>query len=155
MLVIIAGASDLLDGWLAKRYDWRSELGGMLDPIADKLLLNAGAFGLWWSGHLPDPFFWVLLARDVIIVSGATVWQRLHGRFHAEPSGLGKATTLMQIVYLGLVLGGLAFAWPAMSWMKALMAVVIALMVASGLDYMLRFGWRAWRLQRDSHKERT
>jgi cardiolipin synthase len=52
-LAIAAGLSDAADGIIAKRFGWQSVLGGVLDPIADKLLLTSGFLGLWWSLELP------------------------------------------------------------------------------------------------------
>src|SRR5688572_16433351 len=64
-LAVIAGSSDALDGFLARRFHWRSVLGGILDPIADKLLISVCFFGLWWTGHLPTWLVLVVLIRDV------------------------------------------------------------------------------------------
>jgi cardiolipin synthase len=57
-LALAAGASDALDGIIAKAFGWQSVLGGILDPIADKLLLGVCIFGLWWSPAACRPGWW-------------------------------------------------------------------------------------------------
>ena len=100
-LALVAGASDALDGFLAKRFGWQSVLGGILDPIADKLLLSVCFFGLWWSGHLPTWLVALVLGRDLVILLGAFAWWRLLGSFKPAPSGISKCTTLTQLVLVG------------------------------------------------------
>ena len=144
-IALVAGASDGLDGLLAKRFGWQSELGGILDPLADKLLLSVCFFGLWWSELLPTWLVALVLARDAIIVAGAWAWSRVEGGFKAEPSALGKSTTLAQLVLIALVLAqpaGLRL-WPDLIPPIALGTAFITML--SGLDYVLRFGRRAWQ----------
>jgi cardiolipin synthase len=144
-LALVAGLSDGVDGFLAKRYGWQSELGGLLDPLADKLLLCACFLGLWLSEQLPTWLVAVVLGRDLVILAGARVWWSMHGRFRAEPSGISKATTLLQLVLVALVMAQpagihvLAGAIPPLVFATALVTV------ASGLDYIVRYGRKAWR----------
>lgn len=142
-LAIIAGATDALDGFLAKRYGWQSELGGLLDPIADKLLLSTCFFGLWWSGLLPGWLVSVILLRDLVILVGARAWWRLEGQFRAEPSGLGKATTLSQLVLVAMVLARPAGFAIFPGWIPPLALATAAITLLSGVDYVLRYGRRA------------
>ncbi len=81
-LAIAAGVSDALDGIIAKRCGWQSVLGGVLDPIADKLLLSVSFFGLWWSLQLPTWLVAVVLLRDLVILVGAWAWWRADWRLH-------------------------------------------------------------------------
>jgi cardiolipin synthase len=147
-LAVIAGLSDVVDGFLAKRFGWRSELGGLLDPLADKLLMSVCFFGLWWGGLLPAWLVVLVLARDVVIVAGAWGWSRLQGAFHAEPSALSKATTLAQLLLIAMVLAKPAGVplWP--QWIPPVALATAALTVLSGADYVWRFGRRAWRRKR-------
>lgn len=69
-LFIIAGLSDALDGFLAKRYDWTSQLGSFLDPLADKLLLVSCFLVCVLTGLMPAWLFIVILLRDVIVSFG-------------------------------------------------------------------------------------
>ena len=144
-LAIAAGVSDALDGIIAKRFGWQSVLGGVLDPIADKLLLSVCFFGLWWSLQLPTWLVAVVLLRDLVILVGAWAWWRLIGAFTPEPSGISKVTTLAQLVLVGIVLGHLAGFDFAQSWLQPLVLATAAVTVVSGLDYVVRYGMRAWR----------
>jgi cardiolipin synthase len=144
-LALVAGASDALDGILAKSMGWQSVLGGILDPIADKLLLSVCFFGLWWGLHLPTWLVAVVLGRDVVILVGAWAWWQLKGRFTPEPSAISKSTTLAQLVLVGLMLAQLAGYELAPGWIQPLMLATAFITLASGLDYVLRYGTRAWR----------
>lgn len=148
-LALLAGSSDALDGFIAKRFGWRSVLGGILDPIADKLLLTVCFFGLWWSKTLPTWLVAVVLGRDVVILLGAYVWWRLIGSFKPAPSGLSKATTLAQIALIALVLAHLAGFDILQSWVPPLMLATAAITLVSGADYVYRYGTRAWRVHRE------
>jgi cardiolipin synthase len=144
-LALVAGASDALDGILAKSMGWQSVLGGILDPIADKLLLAVCFFGLWWGLRLPTWLVLVVLVRDVVILVGAWAWWRFKGRFTPEPSAISKSTTLAQLLLVGLLLAQLAGHDPAPGWIQPLMLATAFITLASGLDYVLRYGTRAWR----------
>ena len=152
-LAVVAGASDALDGWLAKRFQWHSPSGGLLDPLADKLLLGASFVGLWWSQRLPDWLVVLVLARDAVIVAGALVWWRTLGPFAAAPTRLSKFNTVLQVLLVVAVLADAAFAGSLPSaadragplplvWLQALLLACAALTVASGVDYVIRYGSR-------------
>ena len=100
VVAAIAGLSDAVDGFLAKRYGWQSWLGGILDPIADKLLLMAGFLWLAFAGDVPGWLAALVIGRDLVIVGGAVAYYYLIGRFDAAPSRLSKLTTLVQIVFV-------------------------------------------------------
>ena len=144
-LAIVAGLSDAADGIIAKRYGWQSVLGGVLDPIADKLLLTAGFLGLWWSLELPTWLVALILGRDIVILAGAFAWWRLIGAFSPEPSGISKATTLAQLLLLAMVLARLAGHPVAEGWIPPVALATGAMTLVSGLDYVVRYGMRAWR----------
>lgn len=144
-LAVVAGASDALDGIIAKQFGWQSVLGGILDPIADKLLLSVCFFGLWWNLYLPTWLVVLVLARDVVILVGAFAWWRLLGAFNPEPSGISKVTTASQLLLVGLVLAHLAGHDFALTWHAPLMLATAGVTVVSGVDYVVRYGARAWR----------
>ena len=100
MVAACAGASDALDGFLAKRYGWQSWLGGMLDPIADKLMLIACFVSLGTIGAHPAWLTWLVVGRDVVIVAGAVAYHSFIGRVDAQPTPLSKFTTCIQITYV-------------------------------------------------------
>jgi cardiolipin synthase len=146
-----AGLSDALDGALAKGFGWQSRLGGLLDPLADKLLITACFVGLWSAGVLPGWLLALVIGRDLVIVAGALAYHGLIAPLEAAPSLASKATTAAQ---LGLALAGLtALAWPALDpgatiWQAAQGAVAV-LTVASGLQYVWQWGGRAWRARHE------
>lgn len=143
-LALLAGVSDALDGWLAKRYGWRSRLGSLLDPLADKAMLVLAMLGLWWVAVLPGWLLLLVAARDAVIVAGAIAWWRLAGPFDGAPSLLSKATTLAQILLVLAGLLGLA-GWGPLPLPVAALVAVAVLTLASGLDYVIGYGVRAWR----------
>ena len=97
LLFFIAGFSDGLDGFLARRFDWRTRLGGILDPLADKLLMFSVYITLTYIGLNP---FWlaaVVIGRDVLIVGGGFAYHMLVRHVEGEPSVVSKLNTLAQI----------------------------------------------------------
>lgn len=147
-LAVVAGASDAVDGYLAKRYSWQSVLGGILDPIADKLLLTVCFLGLWWNGHLPTWLFAVVLTRDLVIGIGAFAWWRVTGSIKPSPTGISKLTTLVQLVLVVMVMAHLAGLDIAPGWMQPLMLVSAGVTVVSGVDYVVVYSLRALRVRR-------
>ena len=145
LLVAVAGVSDGLDGFLARHYGWQSRLGGILDAMADKLLLIACFVILAWRQQAPVWLAAIVCGRDAIIALGALGWRMLIGLIEPRPSLLSKACTLAQIVYLLSVLLALAD-WPGMR-SAALAWLVAALCVASGLHYVWVWSRRAWQVR--------
>ncbi len=152
-LAVLAGLSDGLDGFLAKRYDWRTALGGVLDPIADKVMLMACFFGLWWSLQIPGWIVALVFARDLVIVAGAFAWWRVIGTFKPSPSLLSKANTALQLLLVAVFLGHAVRVAAGLSpvpmvWLQGMVLAVATLTVASGADYVIRYGTRAIRAHR-------
>ena len=152
-LAVVAGASDAIDGFLAKRFAWHSHAGGLLDPLADKLLLSAAFVGLWWADRLPLWLVALVLGRDLVILGGAVVWWSTLGPFTAEPTRLSKLNTVVQIGLVAAVLFDAAFtgSLPAggggagpvpRDWLYALILACAAFTAASGVDYVVRWGAR-------------
>jgi cardiolipin synthase len=100
IIFIVASITDGLDGYLARKLNWQSELGKILDPVADKLLLSGAIFVLWLSDLIPFYVFFILIARDVIILLGAAFQMTLTDSKAPYPNFLGKFTTIMLIVYI-------------------------------------------------------
>lgn len=148
-LFALAGLSDGLDGWLARRYGWQSRLGGYLDPLADKALMVGTFAALAWTGKIPVWLFWVVLGRDLVIVSGALAYHRLIGRLEAEPSILGKFTTLLQIVLVFAVLVDLGSPLQLGVAVPLLVIGVTLACFASGMHYVAAWGGRALRARND------
>src|SRR5271168_2338561 len=93
LLFAVAAVSDAADGYLARRFGWQSELGGLLDPIADKLLLVTAFITLGYLGLVPLWLVVAAVARDVIIVSGAAAYRGFIGPLTAHPSIVSKFNT--------------------------------------------------------------
>jgi cardiolipin synthase len=142
-LVFVAGLSDALDGFLAKRFDWRSRLGGLLDPLADKLLLVSLFVALSMLGLLPAWLAAVVIGRDVLIVSGALAYTLVVGPVDPEPSRVSKLNTLAQLACVVSVLLGEALGWPMGPFVTVAGAGALVTSVVSGLDYVIRWSGRA------------
>src|SRR5882672_10354966 len=112
-IFLIAAVSDGLDGYIARRYKQRSELGAILDPIADKGLLLSGIITLSisnWSevdpdyGRFPAWFPVLVITRDAVILVGAIVLYLLNGKVHVKPSWTGKVATVLQMAAIAWVM---------------------------------------------------
>lgn len=144
-LALGAGLTDALDGLLAKRFGWQSRLGSLLDPVADKLMLGCAFFGLWLVQALPTWLLGLVLVRDVVILAGAIVWWKLAGPYDGRPSWLGKATTVAQIALVLLCLVDLAWSEVPLKWRQEGILMVALLTFLSGVDYVVRYGVKAWQ----------
>jgi len=107
VLFLLAGLSDAADGYLAKRFQWRTELGAYLDPIADKLLLVSIYVTLGFSNHLPAWLVIAVVSRDILIIGAFLLSWVLSRPVAVHPLLVSKANTLAQIVLAGLVLAEL------------------------------------------------
>jgi len=104
-LFVAAGVSDALDGYIAKNFNARTELGAYLDPLADKVLLNGIYVALTLIGWLPVWLTALVISRDLLIVLGVILIQRRDPVFRAVPLVIGKLNTFCQIL---LAAGALA-----------------------------------------------
>ncbi len=111
-IFVLAAASDGIDGYIARHWNQRSQLGVILDPIADKGLLLAGIITLSfsnWSYQFPLWFPVLVVARDIVIVGGALALHYLNGTVRVRPSWTGKTATAMQMVAIALCMLQLNF----------------------------------------------
>jgi cardiolipin synthase len=150
LVLVVAGLSDGLDGFLAKRFDWRTRLGGLLDPAADKLLLVSTFAALSYVGLVPIELTLVVIGRDVLIVVGAVCYQILIAPVQGEPSAISKLNTACQLAMLFFTLTHAAYAWPPEVSLVILGATVVFTSVVSGLTYVLKWSARAWRVAHGS-----
>ncbi len=151
-LFVIAGASDGLDGFLAKRFGWVSRFGSIIDPLADKLLLTASFITLALLGHLPLWLAVLVILRDLTIVVGGLAYHYLVGRFSMDPSPLSKLNTFLQIALVALVLLDLAWVPVPALLIAVLVWLLVAIVAASGADYVWTWGRRAWGEQRSDEE---
>jgi cardiolipin synthase len=133
----LAGITDGLDGWIAKRYQLESALGAMLDPIADKLLLVSTYTMLAVLGDIP---FWLLvlvLFRDILIVGGYWLLVAMDKKVKIHPIWLSKINTFFQILLVVLVLVHQSGWLVLVNIISASVAVVVLTTLSSGISYML------------------
>jgi cardiolipin synthase len=144
ILVAVCAISDGLDGWLAKRFNWTSHLGKILDPLADKLLLVALFLTSAWMNLLPWWLTAIVVARDVMIGFGAVIYRFWIGPLHGRPTILSKINTGMQLaVALAAILGAATEQLPTPEMVTALAIVTLLTTVVSGADYLSAFTRRA------------
>lgn len=140
---VIAGLSDGLDGFLARRFDWASALGKVLDPVADKLLLMTVFILCAWLGLTPWWLAGAAVARDLTIGLGAIVFRALVGPLHGQATGISKINTLVQLVYLVSVMTHAIWQQPPRGALNVLVGLVLATTVLSGAGYVITFARRA------------
>lgn len=149
LIAAVAGLTDALDGLLAKRCGWRSWLGGILDPLADKLMLVACFVTLGLIGAHPPWLTWLVVGRDAMIVAGAVAYHNFIGRIDAQPTLLSKLTTCIQIVYVLAQLVHLSSVLELPAWLPpALIWSVAACTLVSGAQYLLVWSAKALRARK-------
>jgi cardiolipin synthase len=152
----IAGVTDGVDGFIARRMKQESELGTIIDPIADKLLMTTAFIMLTIPNilgqgrHLPVPF-WVtaaVIGRDVLIIAVAGAINMMTGFRAFRPSWLGKASTFVQVC--GVILILVAAVFPSLNgiYLPTVYTVVVAFAVFSGVHYIFHVA----RLMREAEK---
>lgn len=139
-LFIVAGVSDAVDGFLAKYFHWQSRLGSYLDPLADKLLLVSSYVTLAWLGLVPLWLAVLVIARDMIIFSGAVAYYFLAHPFEGQPLLLSKANTLFQILLVFAVLVSQTFLPLSDGFLAALTGLAALTTLASGVQYVYTWG---------------
>jgi cardiolipin synthase (CMP-forming) len=145
-----AAATDGLDGFLAKRFGWTSELGKILDPLADKILLVGVFVTLAALGVVPLWLAATAVLRDVTITAGAIIYKGLYGygELQGRPTAVSKLNTLCQIVFLLLVVAARAGDFAPRIAITILGALVFITTVVSGLDYVITYSRRAIEVSR-------
>lgn len=140
---VVAGLSDALDGFIARRLGSISQFGAALDPIADKLLIIVSYVCMAQVGLVPWYLTVVVMIRDLVIVAGAVCYYTLIGPFEFAATRLSKTTLLLQISFCVLVL--LAQVTTQIPLLAIVMGTVAVLFIttASGVDYVLYWTMKA------------
>jgi cardiolipin synthase (CMP-forming) len=133
---VIAGLSDAADGWLAKTFDLRTELGAFLDPLADKALLVAIYVALGITHAIPSSLAILVVSRDIMIVGGVVTSWILDNPIEIKPLYVSKVNTAAQIAFAATVLASKAFDFPTDYWFTPAAYVVAALTLASAGAYL-------------------
>ena len=139
LVFVAAGISDGVDGFLARQFDLRSDLGGYLDPIADKALLVSIYVVLSVMSEIPVWVTIMVVSRDVLIVGGVVLSWMVGRPVAMAPRAVSKINTLAQILLAALVLGDLAFQLEIDAIRAVLVYLVGVSTVVSTADYVV--GW--------------
>ena len=152
----VAAITDGLDGYLAKRFHWTSELGKALDPLADKILLVTAFITLALvsreSNGSPLIPIWIVVpvvARDIVITVGAIIYVNTVGPLtEARPTIISKLNTLFQIAYILAIVAtaALGVTWGVL--IAVLSTVVVVTTIISGIDYIATYAQRAITISR-------
>ena len=142
-LMLAAGISDGLDGWLARRCGWQTKLGGYLDPLADKLLIGVVYATLAAVGLLPWWLAVLVILRDAVIVCGAIAFEAVTSRLTMTPLLLSKLNTFVQIALAVVVIVGAGFVPLPAPVIGVLVPLVAATTLASGGAYVLLWQQKA------------
>jgi cardiolipin synthase len=137
-ILVLGGASDALDGWLARQLDQKTALGTYLDPIADKLLLSSSYMVLAFKGRIGWWLAILVLGRDVLILVACAVILLAAGYRLFPPSSWGKATTAFEVALVVLALSVAVWNVPELLLTKQIFSyVVAALVMISGIHYSI------------------
>ncbi len=139
LLFIVAGVSDGLDGFLAKRYGWQTELGAYLDPLADKALLVSIYMVLGHFSHLPIWLVIAVVSRDILIVGAILLSLVLARPVPMRPLMISKANTVGQIMLAAMVLGDLGFALGLERHVEVMVWVTGSLTALSAGTYLVHW----------------
>ncbi len=133
---VVAGVSDGVDGFLAKRFHWETELGAYLDPLADKLLIVCIFIALGVTGRLPSWLVIIVVSRDLLIIIAVMLSWLLEHPTPMKPLVVSKLNTVAQIVLAAAVLADEAFTLSLDGPVQALIWIVAATTVASLAAYL-------------------
>lgn len=133
---VVAGVSDAVDGWLAKTFKLQSELGAVLDPIADKALIVSIYVSLAIVGAVPRWLAIMVVSRDIMIIGGLAVSWLMSRPMAVRPHPASKATTAAQIALASVILAGQAYGLHFFLLDSALVVAVAALTATSASVYL-------------------
>lgn len=143
-VLFLIGLSDLLDGWLARRWGLVTELGATLDATADKLA-QVACLAFFLGDHeptfarVPLAFFGLILGRDIVLLTGYLILRRRAGEVDNEHRWHGRVSSALMFLLVTLVTAGASSGW--LEFLFLLCTCVVALSTAS----YVRAGWRTWR----------
>lgn len=138
-LFVIAGISDAVDGFIAKRYQWQTELGAYLDPLADKALLVSIYVSLGVLQEMPIWLVFLVVSRDLFIVIAVLLSWMLSRPVTMSPLMISKANTAGQITLAAVVLGDLGFGLLMDSLRRGLVLLVAGLTALSAAAYLVEW----------------
>lgn len=136
VLFLVAGVSDAVDGFLAKRFNMTTELGAYLDPLADKALIVSIYLTLGINGEIPRWLVILVVSRDILIVGGIMLSWLMGNPLKIKPLLVSKLNTVAQIVFACVVLGSLGFNFEVPTLKLVLMGLVAILTLLSIAAYL-------------------
>jgi cardiolipin synthase (CMP-forming) len=131
LLFLVAGISDAVDGFIAKRFNMTSEIGAYLDPLADKALIVSIYVALGITEAIPRWLVILVVSRDIMIIGGVMLSWLVGNPVAVKPLLVSKLNTVAQIVFACLVLGALGFNFDARTPEMLLMGLVGVLTLLS------------------------
>lgn len=134
---VVAALSDGIDGFIARNFNQRSELGAYLDPIADKILLVSIFVMLGYMGHLPLWLVIAVVSRDALIIGGVLLSTVMGNPVAMKPIFVSKANTVVQLILASLVLASLALDFSSGLIFDSLVYLCGGLTIASGAAYLV------------------
>lgn len=139
-LFVIAAITDVLDGWIARRFNQHTFLGAALDPLADKLLVLAVFATLAFVQSplfmIPRWFVVLVLLKEMVQIVGAIIIFSIKGHLTIAPTFLGKITMVAQTIFIMWLFSCYFFAWVPIKTYYAMLAGVLSLVILSFLDYV-------------------
>ena len=143
LLFLLGGLSDGLDGFIARRYQWETELGVILDPMGDKLMMLTAYLLLGWHNLLPWWLVCLVILRDLILVIGTLLYRQFIGQAKLKPLFISKLNTVAQIVLVLIIM--LAQVINISTFFSdSIMWLVVVTTLLSGYAYCIEWGRRAW-----------
>ncbi len=139
LVFFISGVSDGIDGYIAKTYHMESELGGILDPLADKALIFSSYLMLMLLDDLPFWLFLTVIFRDLLILVGSLLYVALNGQMKMVPSYLSKLNTFTQITLVVAILGQRAFDLDFPVSTEILIYATAVTTIVSGAHYLWKW----------------
>lgn len=133
---VVAGISDGIDGYLARRFDWRTKLGAYLDPLADKALLVSVYVTMGFLKLIPAWLAIVVVSRDALIIGAVLLSRLMDHPVHVRPLMISKLNTVVQIVFAVSVLGIAALGRPLDTFVDYGSIPVALLTALSGAAYL-------------------
>lgn len=153
LLFGFAGFTDILDGYLARRFEWHSSLGAVLDPIADKVLTIGVFVSLIVVGLVPRWLAALVIGRDILIMLGGLLYRAMIGPFEAGARWAGKFNTATMLLFVLLLLARAASGYPGQQVVTTIGAILVASVLVSGFDYVRVWSGQArghWREQKEA-----
>ena len=143
----IAAATDGLDGYLARVMDWQTDLGIILDPIADKILLIGTILILWLNSYIPLFVLIVFVLRDFMIIMGAAFHMTVYETAAPNPNAFGKLTTFLHIGYLAGVFIDIIFNFNLTNMLVDISVAIVTLVS------LFLYGMNWFKLTAQLHRE--